>query len=227
MGTPKFTLNDVKYAEDSAMFARAEKLFKFGKVGAINEEIYGYSATVHGTHLYEVSVSKRRVDEGSCTCYMGQNDMLCKHMLALALAVLYMTGASAAPPITDIGEAKKQVNEGIKKLRPYNGPSRIWFSYQRGLSVGAGMIMHAVSGLPASKENAEYLWELVLRLSDRLATSGIDDSDGTVGNCVSEIVLKLGEIAKKEPSLKPMLERLSRDDTGFGFEDELRDLLRK
>jgi uncharacterized Zn finger protein len=32
-----------------------------------------------------VAVSGRRYADASCTCYLGQRDMLCKHVVALAL----------------------------------------------------------------------------------------------------------------------------------------------
>ena len=225
LSAPKFTLPDVKYADSAAMYERAEKLFKGGCVGTISDIGLGrgYQATVRGSQSYEVWLSIRRVDEGDCTCYMGQNDELCKHMLALALKVLAETGGlnMSAPP-TDLAEVKVQVNEGIKKIKPYTGTSRVWFTYQRSLSTGTGMIMEAVSALPPSKANAEYLWKLVLRLSKKLATGGVDDSDGVVGDCISELVGQLAGYAKQSLDLQPQILSYCEDDTGFGFEDELR-----
>ena len=228
MESPKFNLNDVKYADGAALFSRAEALFRGGKVQGVREDIYGYSAVVHGGEKYEVSISRRHVDKGSCGCYMGQNDMLCKHMLALALAVLDMTGGlTPKPPPRDLKEAKKEVSAGMRKLRPYTGPSNTWFSYQRGLATGAGIIIDAVRALSATEESADYLWDTVLRISNKLATSGIDDSDGIVGNCVDELVQQLGDYAKKAPELKPAMLAYCADDTGFGFEDDLRASLEK
>lgn len=222
---PKFTLSDVKYADSEVTFARAEKLYKDGCVGSITEVGLGrgYQTTVRGSQPYEVWVSTRRVDEGNCTCYLGQNNMLCKHMLALALAVLDQTGGlKKIPPPSNLNEVKLLVNEGIKKIKPYKGPSRAWFSYQRSLSTGAGMIIEAVKALPPTKENADYLWKLVLRLSKKLSTGGVDDSDGVVGDCISEIVVQIYGYAKQSPDLKPYILHYCEDDTSFGFEDELR-----
>src|SRR3989344_9705525 len=92
MRHPKFTLQDIKYADDPETFFRAEELFRSGKVGKIQEDPRGYRAKVQGTKAYEVSVSYKRIDEGSCSCYMGKNNILCKHMLALSLAVLDKAG---------------------------------------------------------------------------------------------------------------------------------------
>lgn len=227
MKSPKFTYEDIKYSEGRAMFKRAQALFKAGKVKQIREDPRGYSATVKSTHPYEVSVSMKSVDVGYCNCYMGQNDTLCKHMLALALAVLNETGAlGSEESLEELSEVKRRVSTGLRKIKAYTGPSKIWFSYQRSLSVGAGMISSAIANLPASKENADYLWKLVLRISKKLATGGVDDSDGTVGGCVYEILAKLAEFAKEKPELKPIILEYSKDDTGFGFEDELRNMIK-
>ncbi len=228
LSAPHFTLDDVRYADDRAMFERAWKLFQDDRVGEVSDigSGQGYRTAVWGSKPYSVSLSARSVDQGDCDCYMGRNDMLCKHILALALKVLEQTGGlvEEEPPQT-LPEAKLMVNAGMKKIRAYTGPSRIWFSYQRKLSVGAGVIARAVSNLPASRENADYIWKVVLRLSKKLATGGVDDSDGVVGGCVDSLVDQLGRYAKDRPELKPRILTYCRDDTGFGFEDELRSKL--
>ncbi len=226
MRPPHFTIQDIKYAEDSQTFQRAQDMFRSGKIGTIREDIRGYSARIQGTKTYDVSVSYKRIDVGSCSCYLGQNDTLCKHMLALALAVLDKSGGlQTNEPITNLNEVQECVNEGIRKLVPYNGPSRVWFEYQRKLAIGSGIIIDAIESLPASKKNADYLWKLVLRISKKLATGGIDDSEGEVGTCVYAIIEKLGAYSKESPELIPTLLSYSKDDTGFGFEDELRALI--
>lgn len=228
MRPPHFTLQNIKYAEDPQTFQRAQDIFRSGKIGTIREDIRGYSARIQGTKPYDVSVSYRRVDVGSCSCYLGQNDTLCKHMLALALAVLDKSGGlQTNEPITNLSEVKERVNEGMRKLGAYSGPSRVWFAYQGKLAIGSGIIIDATESLPASRKNADYLWKLVLRISKKLATGGIDDSEGEVGNCVYAIIQKLGTYSKESPELAPILLSYSKDDTGFGFEDELRALVAK
>ena len=147
---------------------------------------------------------------------MGEHDMLCKHMMALAIAVLEKTGmlATESPP-QNLAEVKKQVSEGVKKLRPYSGSSRTWFSYQRALATGAGTITEAATALPATRENAEYCWKLVLRLSKKLAGGGIDDSDCIVGGCVSSIVEQLAEYARIDLRLLLQIRGYCDDETGF------------
>ncbi len=229
MHAPKFTLPDIRFADGDATFNRAQDLYQSGKVNNIKETPYGYSATVQGTQTYEVSISSRRIDEGNCTCYLGQNDRLCKHMLALGLAVLVASGkmqesaAKMTAPI-DITEVKKLVTTGMKKLRRYTGPSRVWFSYQRSLATGARMITHAVSALPPSKENASYLWHVIERIDKKLA-NGVDDSDGVVGDCVDRIIRQLADYAIAAPELVPDIRRYANMKTNFDFGDDLRAML--
>lgn len=224
MKSPAFTLEDIKYAEGPATFGRAQELYRSGKVREIAPTASGYRAIVHGTHPYQVSVSQRRVDDGDCTCYLGQNDRLCKHVLALALAVLHATGrVNAAEPqlSTRLEEVKPMVNAGMQKLRYYTGPSRIWFSYQRSLATGAGMIAQAVSRLPPTKENARYLWKVVERIDKKLA-NGIDDSDGHVGACVMALIEQLVAYAKNRPNFEPLIVGFCDKKMNFDFDQELR-----
>ena len=225
MQSPKFTIDDVKYADGSTTFKRAQELYRSGKVGEVAETYRGYSAIVQGTEPYHVSVSQQRIDEGDCSCYLGQHDRLCKHILALALVVLNESGKMSeteqeqqAP--TSLDEAKPIVNAGMRKLRAYTGSSGIWFSYQRSLATGAGMIAQGVSRLPATKENARYLWRLIERIDKKLM-NGVDDSDGVVGGCVMTIIEQLVGYAEKEPELETVIRRFCNKKTNFDFGHEL------
>ena len=150
-------------------------------------------------------------------------------MLALALAVLQdsgkldsMTATSTAP--TDLATVKHIVNAGMNRLRAYRGPSKIWFSYQRSLATGAGIIAQGVSALPATKENAAYLWSVIVRI-DRKLVNGVDDSDGVVGDCAARIMHRLASYAQTTPELLPVIRRYCDKKTNFCFEDELRQAL--
>jgi len=229
MKEPAFTFDDIKFADSQAVFDRAWNLYRKGKVKNISELPFGFSATVHGTRPYSVSVSLKRVDDGHCTCYLGQNNILCKHMLALALAALFLSGKAdeniaEAPATTEPGQVKKLVTSGMRKLKPYTGPSRIWFSYQRNLATGAGMIAHAVSALPPSKQNADFLWKVIERIDKKLA-NGVDDSDGVVGDCAYRIIEQLAGYAKSSPELRPVIRRYADKKTNFDFDTDLRLML--
>ena len=226
MKAPQFTLDDVKYAENAATYRRAQELYDQHKVVAIGETAQGYRAIVQGTHPYQVHLSSRSIDQGECTCYLGQHGRLCKHMLALALAVLNASGKVNETPSTQqastsLEEARPIVNTGMRKLKPYTGPSRIWFSYQRSLATGAGMITAGVSQLPPTKENARYLWKLITRIDQKLV-NGVDDSDGVIGECAMSLVEQLVGYAKKNGELEPLIRRFSNTDTNFDFDQVLR-----
>lgn len=231
MKKPNFTLRDLKYAVDEGVFKRAEDLFNKNKVQNIKEDSRGYDAIVQGTSSYHVSISVKHVDRGYCDCYMGQQDFLCKHMVALGLAILHSSGEveetekeEYSP--TDLKAVKKLVSAAIRKIKTYQGPSSTWFSYQHSLDVGRAQIIEAIQNLPAGEENAKYLWNLVMKLSHKLAHDAVDDSNGTVGSCVSSLVEHLGAYIKSKPELKPILQKFTQDDTGFGFEEELAELIK-
>src|SRR5205823_10805132 len=82
---PAHGLDKIKFATDAPTWRRALALYESGKITNFKSDKVGYSATVHGGHQYHVFVSAHRYDEGSCNCYLGQNDTLCKHMVAVAL----------------------------------------------------------------------------------------------------------------------------------------------
>lgn len=222
---PEFTFEDVKYAENPAMYQRALDLFQTGKVQPISEDKHGYFTTVAGTQLYKVYLSRKEIDHCDCSCYMGERGLLCKHVLALALAVLHASGKineakSDTEAVQDLKTVKQLVNEGMRKLRPYTGPSRIWFSYTRKLATGTEMITHAISGLPPSKENARYLWDLVKRIDKKLM-NGIDDSDGAVGGCARIIIEQLAAYVKELPELESLIKKYCDQKTNFDFEKDL------
>src|SRR3989344_4368847 len=82
---PKYDLDKIKFAPDGPTFERAVELYEKGRVTQFEEVIGAYSAVVLGTKSYRVSVETRRYDYGHCECYLGQNDTLCKHMVAVAI----------------------------------------------------------------------------------------------------------------------------------------------
>ena len=83
-----YNLDKIKFATDEATFQRAVGLYESGKVTEVEALGGYYSAIVLGTEPYRVSVSARNYKQGHCTCYLGQKDTLCKHMVALALYVV-------------------------------------------------------------------------------------------------------------------------------------------
>src|SRR3990167_8492848 len=82
---PKYDLDKIKFATDASTFEKAVDLYEKGKITRFKEELNGFFATVLGTKPYKVYVDNRHYDQGDCECYLGQNDALCKHMVAVAI----------------------------------------------------------------------------------------------------------------------------------------------
>ncbi len=150
MQRPDYDLNKIKFATDGSTFEKAVALYESGKVTQVEEGIRSYSAIVLGTNPYRVLVEARRYDYGHCTCYLGQNDTLCKHMVALALFVVCdgkpLTNEDkkviATPTCSgnlgtlnneDLSIIKKSITDSMRYIKPYTGPSLTWFAYQNSL----------------------------------------------------------------------------------------------
>ena len=240
---PKYDLDKIRFATDGPTFEKAVDLYEREKVTQFEEGIGAYSAVVLGTKPYRVSVEARRYDYGHCECYLGQNDTLCKHMVAVAIRAV--TGGK---PLTDedkklvgqptcsgrmrelskgeLAATKNSITSAMKYVKQYNGPSRIWFSYQNSLSEGCNRLSKIVSELPVSEQMAKLLVDMLLRLDKKLSVGGVDDSDGTVGGFMEETVQVLKEYAKLDPTCAPAFNELKNEKTCFGWEEPLLELLK-
>lgn len=240
---PKYDLDKIKFATDGSTFEKAVDLYEKGKVTQFEEGIGAYSAVVLGTKPYRVSVEARRYDYGHCECYLGQNDTLCKHMVAVAIRAV--TGGK---PLTEedkrqvsqvtcsdqLGELskgelsaiKKSITAGMRYVKSYDGPSRTWFAYQNSLQEGCNRLSKIVSELPVSEQTTKILVDMLLRLDDKLCRGGVDDSDGTVGGFIEETVRVLKEYAKLDPSCANAFSELKGKETCFGWEEPLLELIK-
>lgn len=77
-----------------------------------------------------------------------------------------------------------------------------------------------VSELPVSPQTAGLLVDLLLRLERKLM-SGVDDSDGTVGGCMTDIVEVLEQFTKLVPACAQKFKKLQNLRTSFGWEEQL------
>ena len=240
--SPKYDLEKIKYATDAPTFQKAVGLYESGKVTQFKEGIGGYSAVVTGTKPYMVSVEARSYEYGHCNCYLGQKDVLCKHMVALAIYAV-----KGGRPLTakemrlatqpacsgklenlsqeELASVKKSVTAAIRYIKPYEGPSRIWFSYQNSLSEGCNRLVQIVSDLPVSEQTAKLLVDLLLRLDDKICRGGVDDSNGTVGGFIEEVVQMLKGYVKLDPACAKAFRKLNGKETCFGWEKPLLELL--
>lgn len=239
---PKYDLDKIKFATDKSTFEKAVDLYEGGKVINFKEELNGFFATVLGTKPYRVYVDGRRYDQGDCECYLGQTDVLCKHMVAVAIYAAMngkllseedkklVSGPVCSGKLKilnkeELSAVKKSITGAMKYIKSYNGPSRVWFSYQNSLSEGCSRLSKIISDLPVSEQTAGLLVDMLLRLDDRLCHGGVDDSDGTVGGFIEETVLMLQEYTKLDLSCIKAFQKLKGIETCFGWEEPLvRDL---
>lgn len=235
---PSYDLDKIKFATDGPTFEKAVALYECGKVTQFEEGIRSYTAVVLGTKPYRVSVEARRYDYGHCTCYLGQKDTLCKHMVALALYVV-MDGKPLSDEdkkLTDcpscsgdlktlnkeeLTAIKKVITFAMRYIKPYTGPSRTWFAYQNSLQEGCNRLSAIVSGLPVSEQTAQLLIDMLLRLDDKLCRRGVDDSDGTVGGFIEDTVQVLIQYTKLNPACVSAFDKLQNRKTCFGWEEPL------
>lgn len=238
MQAPDYNLNKIKFATDKSTFEKAAALYENGKVTQVEEGIRSYSAVVIGTKPYRVSVEARRYDYGHCTCYLGQNNTLCKHMVALAIYVVKdgkplteedkklvqnPTCSSRLRTLSDreLSVAKKAITDALRYIKPYTGPSRIWFAYQNSLSEGCNRLSAIVSDLPVSSQTTSILVDLLLRLDKKLCIGGVDDSEGEVGGFIEEVVSVLKDYARLDAECIKAFFKLKGKKTCFGWEEPL------
>lgn len=235
---PKYDLDKIKFSTDEQTFEKAVDLYEKGKVKQFKEGISAYSAVVLGTKPYRVSVEARRYDYGHCECYLGQNNVLCKHMVAVAIRAVTggrsltdedkrlvsqpaCSGRLGLLNKEDLAAAKKTITTGLRHIKSYDGPSRTWFAYQDSLQEGCNRLSALVSDLPVSAQTAKVLIAMLLRLDTKLCQGGVDDSDGIVGGFIEGTVQVLQEYANLDPDCMDVFEALKGRDTCFGWEEPL------
>ncbi len=235
---PAYDSDKIKFATDGPTFERAVSLYENGKVTQFEEDFGGHSAVVSGRQPYRVFVSSRHYDRGSCECYLGQHDTLCKHMVAVAIYAV-MDGKRLSEedkkivsnPVCsrqlaelskeELSATKKAITSAMRYIKAYTGPSRIWFAYQDSLNEGCARLSKLVSELPVGEQTAKLLIDTLLRLDKKLSQGGVDDSNGTVGGFVYEVVDMLQEYAKLDPACIKAFGKLCSQSTCFGWEEPL------
>lgn len=239
---PKYDMDKIKFATDSPTFQKAVDLYERGCVTKFRDQFDGYSAVVIGRSPYQVFVSSRIFDIGNCTCYLGVNDTLCKHMIAVAIYAvkngkiltnedklqrnqLIFSGRAGNLIKAELSSFKKEVTGALRYIKPYLGPSRIWFSYQNSLEEGCNRLSALLSELPVSRQTAKLTVDLLLRLDKKLSSGGVDDSNGTVGGFIEEAVGMLLEFEKIDPECKKEFKKLKGIETSFGWEEPLLEIL--
>jgi len=235
-----YNLDKIKFATDAATFEKATDLYESGKITNFKKDFHGFSATVKGGHLYHVDVSAKHYDRGNCDCYLGQTDVLCKHMVAVAIWAVMdgkplsdkdrqkISGPISSGKIGELSKEelnkyKKEITAAIRYIKAYDVPSKYWFQYQNSLGEGVNRLSVIVLELPVGKTSAELLIDTLLRLDDKLCRGGVDDSDGIVGGFIQETVEVLKEYAKLDLGIKETFQKLKGKETCFGWEESLID----
>ncbi len=236
-----FTLKDLAMENDESTYQKAFLLYKANSIKGYKEDDYSISAKVQGTKTYETHIKKTDYEKGNCTCYMGQNNYICKHMLALAIYHILKhdpnqkieetiinteEAINVVHQIRELSEEDKLLwKDSIKKaftyIKGYTGTSKTWFAYQNKLDAGARTIRHAASILPLCHQSAILLISLALRLDKKLSTGGIDDSNGTIGISIEYIVETLINFTWEDKTISKEFKKLNDQNTCFDWEEPL------
>lgn len=239
---PRYNLEKIKFATETPTFERAVDLYERGKVTQFKAVMDGFSAVVIGGNPYQVFVSAKHYDHGSCDCYLGERDVLCKHMVAVAIYAVssgksltaedkqqqnqaICSGKLGVITKTELSKIKKSITAAMRYIKPYNGPSRIWFAYQGSLQEGCNRLSAILSKLPVGKQTAQLIVEMLLKIDNKLCRGGVDDSDGTVGGFIEEAVNMLKEYAKLDSSCVDVFHLLEDKKICFGWEEPLLELI--
>jgi len=121
----------------------------------------------------------------------------------------------------ELAKTKKAITSAMRYIKAYIGPSRTWFAYQNSLDEGCARLSKLVSELPVGEQTAKLLVDILLRLDKKLCQGGVDDSDGTVGGFIEEVVIVLEDYVKLDPLCIKALEKLCGQSTCFGWEAPL------
>lgn len=235
---PNYDLEKIKLTIDEPTWKRAIDLYESGAIQKFVVDFDGFSAKVHGTELYSVSVSLKDYDIGRCNCYLGQNETFCKHMLAVAIMAIVggrkltykekeldnmvkSSGIVKELSKSEIENFKNEIKESLKYIKPYNGPSKIWFQYQDSLTEGCNRLAKIISRIPISENVSDIIIDLLLRLDRKLSTGGVDDSDGTVGDFIENCVEVLKEYIAVDKNCLNSFKKLKDRETCFGWEKPL------
>lgn len=243
---PNYTLQDIQLSVEGNEFNKGLRLFKDGKVGTIRETFSGFEANVSGTQKYVVAVDSEDFEKGDCDCYLGQKDYLCKHILALAIAVVYKYRPQATTIIDhplnqavcsgkiseatqqELSDIENEIKAGLVYIKSWSGPSKKWFEYQDTISKGSRIILLALSKLPICEKSVALCITLLKKLEKKLL-GAVDDSDGTVGNLMEEIIQLLCLFVDFKKELGPYIakslprgEVYNWEDSFFIFHEELK-----
>ena len=235
---PKFDLDKIRYSVDQGTYERAIELYQNQKVVNFVVRYGNFEAIVLGSHEYHIVISADDFAVGQCDCYLGQHETLCKHIVAVAIFAILKGGKFPDEYAKPIGPAvcsgkigvlslqqlsnlKQEIRTASRYIKSYNGPSKIWFQYQDSLTEGCRRLSEIVSRQPVSLAMAKIIVDLAIRLDKKLMVGGVDDSDGTVGEFIENLMLVLKNFEKIDPKCRKAFSKLEGIETGFDWEEIL------
>ncbi|MCX6810851.1 MAG: hypothetical protein NTY30_03960 [Candidatus Berkelbacteria bacterium] len=235
---PQYDLEKIKLGIDEGTWKRAVALYESNAVENFRVQFGDFFAKVIGGEPYNVFVSSKVYDEGNCNCYLGRSEILCKHMVAVAIYAVkggrkltkeekelshqvVFSGLVGELTELELTNVKTNITASLKYIKSYHGPSRSWFQYQNSLTEGCNRLAKIVSGLPICPHTSSILVDLLLRADKKLTASGIDDSDGIVGAFIEAVVLLLMDFSKLDKNCIKTFSKLVGKETCFGWESPL------
>ncbi len=240
---PQYTLDKIKFSTDQATYQRALALYEADKIKSF--EIIGdsYRATAQGTKLYNIIIWVDEYDSGECDCYLGQREILCKHIIAAAIYAIFRGEKLSAEEkraiyhpecsnqlgdlsTEDLKNIKKQINYANRFIKYYDGPSRVWFAYQDSLNEGTNRLSAIISKLPVGYQTANLLVRTLLKIDKKLSF-GVDDSNGIVGDFILGVVKVLEKYAELDPDCIRSFKQLRGISTTFDWEKSLVEIYEK
>jgi hypothetical protein len=239
---PAYDLNQIRFMTDWQTFQRGMDLYEKGKVTEFEEVLDVFAAVVIGTEPYPVHVSIKRYGRGRCTCFVGQKEGFCKHMVAVMIRAVTdgkpipdqermgqhppgFSGRLGTLSEVELGKVKQSITAAIRYIKPYHGPSRVWSTYQNSLLEGCSRLSAVVCNLPVGPESTRLLVDLLLRLDRKLVSGGVDDSNAIVSGFMGRVTGVLVEYARLDPACVQEFKIIQRKHPDLEWKWELLSLL--
>jgi uncharacterized Zn finger protein len=116
------TLRKIQALADARTFARGEAYFHDGAVGLLDADEHEVRANVQGTQRYRVRLAGGTDGEleFECDCPVGDDDVFCKHAVAVALSWLENVGEEVFEPSEkESAKPRKKRKTNHEQLREY------------------------------------------------------------------------------------------------------------
>jgi hypothetical protein len=239
MASSEITIDKLKYTVGKETYDKGVAMYEAGKIKSkseLGEKVF--ELEVQGTQTYSVTIYLKAFDYSFCDCYVGQKNIYCKHLVAAALSVIkndkpltkqeraYLATLEFSNKLGELTADKlekfeQEITKNMKYIKLYSGSSRYWDAYQASLCEGVDRMIPIISKLPVSLQTAKILVKILLRLEKKLM-NGVDDSDGTVGDFMIDIVELLKKFIKKDANCLKAVEKLQNmETTSFNWEKDL------